>query len=116
MALVILNTFSEFANWGKKWFVKKWNNEFWLKYSNQNKWTTSGGDPEYSFPFEFRPKFPESTHRFRFFCGKRLMISEISKSSFHLFIAKALEFIIRRAGLDCNAYVLQNSFPLPGRT
>ena len=71
MALVILNTFSEFANWGKKWFVKKWNNEFWLKYSDQNKWTTSGGDPEYSFPFEFRPKFPGSTHRFRvFLCEK----------------------------------------------
>ena len=68
MALATLYSFSEFPNWGKEPVCQKWNGEFRLEYSNRNKWTTSRGDPEYSgrkkpkqtFPFEFRPKFPES--------------------------------------------------------
>ena len=47
---------------------QKWNGKFWSEYSNQNKWTTFRGDPEYSSQkelkgtslFDFLPKFPES--------------------------------------------------------
>ena len=68
MALVILNSFTEFPNYGKEPVCQKWNGEFRSEYSDRNMWTTSRGDPEYSgqkkpkrtFPFEFRPKFPES--------------------------------------------------------
>ena len=65
---VILNFVTEFPNKGKDLVSQKWNGEFWSEYSDQNMWTTSRGDPEYSgekkarrtFPFKFRPKFPES--------------------------------------------------------
>ena len=68
MALVAFYSFSEFLHQGKEPVCQKWNGEFRSEYSNRNKWTTSRGDPEYSdrkkpkrtFPFEFRPKFPES--------------------------------------------------------
>ena len=62
MAVAILNSFIEYL------IRAKWNGEFRSEYSDRNMWTTSRGDPEYSgqkkpkrtFPFEFRPKFPES--------------------------------------------------------
>ena len=68
MALVILNFVIEFPNKGKEPVCQKWNGEFRSEYSDRNMWTTFRGDPEYSgqkkpkqtFPFEFRPKFPES--------------------------------------------------------
>ena len=61
MALVILNFVTEFGNKGKEPACQKWNGEFWSECSDQNMWTTSRGDPEYSgqkkpkrsFPFEF---------------------------------------------------------------
>ena len=70
MALVILNFVTEFPNKVKEPVCQKWNGEFRSGNSDRNMWTTSEGhgDPEYSaqkkpkrtFPFEFRPKFPES--------------------------------------------------------
>ena len=68
MAFVILNFVTEFPNKGKEPVCQKWNGEFRSEYSDRNMWTTSRGDPEYSgqkkpkrtFPFKFRPKFPES--------------------------------------------------------
>jgi len=67
MAIATFYSFSEFPNKGKEPVYQKWIGEFRLEYSNQNKWTTSIGDPVYSgrkkpkrtFPFEFLPKFPE---------------------------------------------------------
>ena len=66
-------------NKGKEPVCQKWNGEFSVgnqsgrEYSDRNMWTASRGDPEHSgpgysgqkkpkrtFPFEFRPKFPES--------------------------------------------------------
>ena len=60
MAVVILNFVTEFPNKGNELVYQKWNGEFRSEYSNQNMWTTSRGDPEYSglkkpkriFPFE----------------------------------------------------------------
>ena len=73
MALVILNFVTEFPNKGKEPVCQKWNGEFRPEYSDRNMWTTSRGDPEYSgqkkqkrtFPFEFRPKFPESLAKWK---------------------------------------------------
>ena len=63
IALVTILSFPNSLIRAKNRFVK-----FRSEYSNLNKWTTSRGYPEYSgrkktkrtFPFEFRPKFPES--------------------------------------------------------
>lgn len=48
MALVILNSFTEFPNKGKESVCQKWNGEFRSEYSDRNMWTISRGDPEYS--------------------------------------------------------------------
>ena len=57
MALVILTSFPNYLIRAEN---RKWKGEFWSEYYDQNMWTTSTGDPEYSsqkkpkrtFPFE----------------------------------------------------------------
>ena len=69
MAVVILNSFTDFPIKGKEPICRKWNGEFRSEYSDRNMWTTSRGDLEYSgqkkpkrtFPCKFQPKFPESS-------------------------------------------------------
>ena len=51
MALVILNFVIEFPNKSKELVCQKWNGKFRSEYSDQNMWTTSRGDPEYSGVF-----------------------------------------------------------------
>ena len=45
IAVVILNSFTEFPNKGKEPVCEKWNGEF-RSDSDRNMWTTSRGDPE----------------------------------------------------------------------
>ena len=47
MAVVILNSFTEFPYWGKELVCQKWNGEYRSEYSDRNIWTTSRGDPKY---------------------------------------------------------------------
>ena len=68
MAVVILNSFTEFPNSGKEPVCQKWKGEFRSEHSDRNVFTTFRGDPEYSgqkktkrtLPFESRPKFTDS--------------------------------------------------------
>jgi len=53
MALATACFSSKFPNYGKEPVCQKWNDEFRLEYSNQNKWTTSRDDPKYSGAFHY---------------------------------------------------------------
>ena len=65
IALVILNSFSEFRNKGKEMVWQKWNGEFRSEYSDRNVWTTSRGDPEYS-----GQRKPKRTFQFHLNCDR----------------------------------------------